>query len=231
MTPCPARAIRHLEVMNPVASVRGPRTSVSQPRRTMSTPPPRAGQTAADVTGRPQGRDRAAPGPYGSAQSPAAGHGRQPGSHRAQPPGPGGARPPGDGQGTGSRPDVENVNVVRSSGVMALGTLASRGTGFLRTLVIAYVLGVAGGLDRVQQRQHAAERGVRPDARRHPDQRRGAAARQRREAGRRRRRGLRPADVHPGHDGAGRAHPGRHPGARACWWTCTRTTSRRPSTT
>src|SRR6202030_3332170 len=43
-----------------------------------------------------------------------------------------------------SRPGVENVNVVRSSGVMALGTLASRGTGFLRTLVIAYVLGIAG---------------------------------------------------------------------------------------
>jgi len=104
----------------------------------MSTPPPRAGQTAADVTGWPQGRDRAAPEAYGRAQSPAAGTGRQPGSHRAQPPG----RPPGDGRGTGSRPDVENVNVVRSSGVMALGTLASRGTGFLRTLVIAYVLGV-----------------------------------------------------------------------------------------
>ncbi len=104
----------------------------------MSTPPPRAGQTAADVTGWPQGRDRAAPEAYGRAESPAAGTGRQPGSHRAQPPG----RPPGDGRGSGSRPDVENVNVVRSSGVMALGTLASRGTGFLRTLVIAYVLGV-----------------------------------------------------------------------------------------
>src|SRR5690348_1121881 len=131
-TPCPARAIRHLEVMNPVASVRGPRTNVSQPRRTMSTPPPRAGQTAADVTGWPQGRDRAAPAPYGSAQPPAAGPPtagtlRQPGSHRAQPL----ERPPGGGQGTGSRPGVENVNVVRSSGVMALGTLASRGTGFL----------------------------------------------------------------------------------------------------
>ena len=46
--------------------------------------------------------------------------------------------------GSQFRPGVENVNVVRSSGVMALGTLASRGTGFLRTLVIAYVLGIAG---------------------------------------------------------------------------------------
>ncbi len=31
--------------------------------------------------------------------------------------------------------------MVRSSGIMALGTLASRGTGFLRTLVLVYVLG------------------------------------------------------------------------------------------
>jgi putative peptidoglycan lipid II flippase len=110
----------------------------------MSTPPPRAGQTAADVTGRPGGYGQPAPGPYGSAESPAGGPGRPPGSHRAPPPGPGGGRPPGDGRGTSSRPGVENVNVVRSSGVMALGTLASRGTGFLRTLVIAYVLGIAG---------------------------------------------------------------------------------------
>ncbi len=108
----------------------------------MSTPPPRAGQTAADVTGRPGGYGHSAPGPYGSAEPPAGGPGQPPGSHRA--PGPGGGRPPGDGRGTSSRPGVENVNVVRSSGVMALGTLASRGTGFLRTLVIAYVLGIAG---------------------------------------------------------------------------------------
>ncbi len=110
----------------------------------MSTPPPRAGQTGADVTGQPQRHERAAPAPYGSAASPAAGPGRLPGSHRVQPQEPGGGRPPGEGRGTGARPGVENVNVVRSSGVMALGTLASRGTGFLRTLVIAYVLGIAG---------------------------------------------------------------------------------------
>ncbi len=107
----------------------------------MSTPPPRAGQTAADVTGWPYGRDRAAPGPHGGAESPAADPGLLPGSHRAQPPRSDGGRPPGDGR-PGPRRGAENVNVVRSSGVMALGTLASRGTGFLRTLVIAYVLGV-----------------------------------------------------------------------------------------
>ena len=35
-------------------------------------------------------------------------------------------------------------SLVRSSGVMAIGTLASRGTGFLRTLVLVYALGVMG---------------------------------------------------------------------------------------
>jgi putative peptidoglycan lipid II flippase len=113
----------------------------------MSTPPPRAGQTAADGTGRPDGYGRPEPGPYGTGRFPAAeppttrpGQAEPPttrpgqAGHRAQP-APAPAPPPG------SR--AENVNVVRSSGVMALGTLASRGTGFLRTLVIAYVLGVA----------------------------------------------------------------------------------------
>ncbi len=37
-----------------------------------------------------------------------------------------------------------NASLVRSSGVMAIGTLASRGTGFLRTLVLVYALGVIG---------------------------------------------------------------------------------------
>jgi putative peptidoglycan lipid II flippase len=43
-----------------------------------------------------------------------------------------------DAGGTGTA----DVSLVRSSGVMALGTLASRGTGFLRTLVLVYALGV-----------------------------------------------------------------------------------------
>ena len=110
----------------------------------MSTPPPRAGQTAADVTGRPGGSGRPEPGPYGSERLPAAGQpaGRSgPATHRAGP----AAGQPAAGQPAASSPQnrADNVNVVRSSGVMALGTLASRGTGFLRTLVIAYVLGVA----------------------------------------------------------------------------------------
>jgi len=57
-----------------------------------------------------------------------------------------GGIPPGPGEpaepGTAGPNRPENVSVVRSSGVMALGTIASRGTGFLRTLVLAYALGV-----------------------------------------------------------------------------------------
>ena len=86
----------------------------------MSTPPPRAGQTAADMSGRPAGRGRPAPGPYRTAKHAAGGPAQRPG-----------------------RVNPEDTSVVRSSGIMALGTLASRGTGFLRTLVLAYVLGVA----------------------------------------------------------------------------------------
>src|SRR5215468_6734711 len=82
----------------------------------MSTPPPRAGQTAADMSGRP------APGPYRTAKHAAGGPAQRPG-----------------------RVNPEDTSVVRSSGVMALGTLASRGTGFLRTLVLAYALGVSAG--------------------------------------------------------------------------------------
>jgi putative peptidoglycan lipid II flippase len=72
----------------------------------------------------------------GAHRGPSAGRG--PGSHRSPAPerGPGSRRGPGTGH---SAP--EETNVVRSSGVMALGTLASRGTGFLRTLVLVYVLG------------------------------------------------------------------------------------------
>jgi putative peptidoglycan lipid II flippase len=90
----------------------------------MSTPPRRAGQTAADLTGRRAGRDQAAPRRYGTARHAATGSARR--SH--------------------GRVNPEETSVVRSSGVMALGTLASRGTGFLRTLVLAYVLGVSAGV-------------------------------------------------------------------------------------
>jgi putative peptidoglycan lipid II flippase len=85
----------------------------------MTTPAPRAGGAASEVS-RPRVNGRHA----------------QPRS--------GGSRATGGIPPAPRRNDPENVNVVRSSGVMALGTLASRGTGFLRTLVLAYVLGIGG---------------------------------------------------------------------------------------
>jgi len=85
----------------------------------MTTPAPRAGGAASEVS-RPRVNGRHA----------------QPRS--------GGTPPSGGIPPAPRRNDPENVSVVRSSGVMALGTLASRGTGFLRTLVLAYVLGVGG---------------------------------------------------------------------------------------
>jgi putative peptidoglycan lipid II flippase len=50
----------------------------------------------------------------------------------------------GDGGTPPRRPDpgpAEGSNLLRSSSVMALGTLASRGTGFLRTVMLVYALG------------------------------------------------------------------------------------------
>ena len=49
--------------------------------------------------------------------------------------------PPGDDLGTGPQAIVTQPNLVRSSQVMALGTLASRVTGFLRTFVLVAALG------------------------------------------------------------------------------------------
>ena len=49
---------------------------------------------------------------------------------------------------TGPRPSTDTrPNLARSSQVMALGTLASRGTGFLRTFVLVYALGTLGLAD------------------------------------------------------------------------------------
>jgi putative peptidoglycan lipid II flippase len=137
----------------------------------MSTPP-RARRTEAETTWQQTGRDPAADS-SGTAQYPAAGRQlprNGPGAHRSTDYGPGTHRDPGTdhgpgahrGSGTDYRPGTERspgshrgpgtdharapeeTNVVRSSGVMALGSLASRGTGFLRTLMLIYALGVAG---------------------------------------------------------------------------------------
>ena len=107
----------------------------------------------------PPGRHSAQPpGSYGTQSTQPGAHTAQPGAHSAQPgaysarppqaPPPGadgGPEQPGNGQNSSTRTAAEDTNVVRSSGVMALGTLGSRGTGFLRTLVLAYVLGTGAG--------------------------------------------------------------------------------------
>jgi putative peptidoglycan lipid II flippase len=49
--------------------------------------------------------------------------------------------PPGDDLGTGPQAIVTQPNLARSSQVMALGTIASRATGFLRTFVLVAALG------------------------------------------------------------------------------------------
>ena len=126
----------------------------------MSTPAPRGGRSGARAARRQAGGRHARPSDRGG--SPAAGM-SDPGERRVagrrdpgQLPAPGvpdtgefpaaGGIPPGPGEsaepGTAGPNRPENVSVVRSSGVMALGTIASRGTGFLRTLVLAYALGV-----------------------------------------------------------------------------------------
>ena len=87
----------------------------------MSTPAPPAGPTAAD-SGRGPGA--------GAAGRAAAGAGG--GAH---------ARRPLPAQG--GQPAADDASLVRSSGIMALGTLASRVTGFLRTAVFGYALGAA----------------------------------------------------------------------------------------
>ena len=46
---------------------------------------------------------------------------------------------------TAAPPQAPAESITRSSGVMAIGTLASRGTGMLRTLVQAYTGFVYGG--------------------------------------------------------------------------------------
>jgi putative peptidoglycan lipid II flippase len=90
----------------------------------MSTPASPAGRRAAEAAGPPAGAwDNAALPDSGlprTGEYPVAG-----GRHAAP-----GADP------------ADGPSVVRSSSVMALGTIASRGTGFLRTLVLAYALGV-----------------------------------------------------------------------------------------
>ena len=162
----------------------------------------------------------------------------QPG-YPSRPPGaPGPPGPPGGGPGAGARPPgspgstaTQRSSLVRSSAGMAVGTLVSRGTGFLRTLVLVYAIGTAGARQRVQQRQHAAERRLLPDARRHLHRRGGPAAGPGGQARPGPRRGLRTALVHPGHAGVARSHRGGDAPGRSAGGPDRRPPSTAPSTT
>ena len=140
-----------------------PPVITTHPRSRMSTPAPQAGWSAPDG-----GRGhRRAPGRHGRGRAGGAGGGADPGqrqparltpgeasyqapwAERVPPGGPGERMPARGGPGGGpgpprtDRPGPEGgSSLLRSSCVMALGTLASRGTGFLRTLMLVYALGV-----------------------------------------------------------------------------------------
>src|SRR5208282_5450180 len=104
---------------------------------------PGAGDGRPDTRGRPRARHaaatRVAPGPDpgpGSGPDPGAG----PGAGRPGGTAPG-TRSAGAGQAAGRAPAPENSSLLRSSGVMAMGTIASRITGFVRSAILIYAIG------------------------------------------------------------------------------------------
>ena len=105
-------------------------------------------------------------------------------------------------------------SLLASSRTMALASLVSRATGFLRTMAIAAAVG-AGALQRrrrLRPRQHAAQHGLRAAARRRADQRHHPGAGQG-PAGRRRPRAWpTPSGCCPRRRRAGRHHPARGAG-------------------
>src|SRR5512140_1323545 len=129
----------------PIASSESGPGGPPQRRSLMSTPVPRAGRSAAEAArtqadgGYAAGSpgpgalppDRHRPGPFPPAELP----------HPGEFPTAGGI-PPGPPAEAMEADGSDGASVARSSTVMAVGTLASRGTGFLRTLVLAYALGV-----------------------------------------------------------------------------------------
>ena len=124
----------------------------------MSTPAPQAGWTARDGgRGRRRASGRHQSGGRGGGAGSAGGgvirdRDRGPADSGQELPGgdPGDAGQGGAAGGGGpsgpSRPGPgpEGGSLLRSSSVMAVGTLASRGTGFLRTLMLVFALGVSG---------------------------------------------------------------------------------------
>ena len=116
---------------------RVPRTSgyappdPANPAGSAPAQPPRPQPTFTPTPARPPGvpGPPGAPGPGGPAAGPAAGPrpGRAAGARHA---------------GTPAPAATQRSSLIRSSAGMAVGTLVSRGTGFLRTLVLVYAVGI-----------------------------------------------------------------------------------------
>ena len=109
----------------------------------------------------------------------------------------GAAEQPGAGGRAAHRSRSPRAVAAANSAVMAIGSLVSRGTGFLRTAAITAALGTAIG-DAYTSAQILPGHGLRVPARRRADQRAGAGAGAPPQARRRPRRGVHPAPAHPG---------------------------------
>ena len=95
--------------------------------------PPRPQPTFTPTPTRPPG----APGPPGAPSPPG-----PPGGPGGGPRGPGGRAAGARHAGSPAPAATQRSSLIRSSAGMAVGTLVSRGTGFLRTLVLVYAVGI-----------------------------------------------------------------------------------------
>jgi len=95
--------------------------------------PPRPQPTFTPTPARPPG----APGPPGTPGPPG-----PPGGPGGGPRGPGGRAAGARHAGSPAPAATQRSSLIRSSAGMAVGTLVSRGTGFLRTLVLVYAVGI-----------------------------------------------------------------------------------------
>ena len=147
--PTPAETTLPLALSWPAPPPRTPRFTPSDPAAPPGAPPGwrRVGagpaQPRAPQPQRPQPSFQPFDQPFdqpGPARAPAAGGPQGP----PGPPGPGappaGRRPPGP---AADQSGTQRSSLVRSGAGMAIGTLASRGTGFLRTFVLLYAVGTS----------------------------------------------------------------------------------------
>ncbi len=118
----------------------------TQPEATWAPPAePDGAQAYWDPSGYPPSGDAGTRGADAGAWTATAGQAAQPWTVRPQAPGAGyGGRPPGAPPGTtreAAAPGPAGASLLRSSSTMAMGTVASRVTGFVRSAVLIYALG------------------------------------------------------------------------------------------